>query len=203
MSRKRSRPNADYLRSVQSIKKFVPSVKKYARRKKLNRWEKAAITRAEKKLKAAGNVVAISKRDILKIKDKSVLVGNGVQAIRLDNAQPGARLYVNKRGAIKVRSGGRTFFYVRVAALDEIPQIGEQIFGKYGDNKVTVWLWMKQGRANKGSRDALEFARYVGAKLSEYKAGEQYIYGVVYLPDPAKNGAKKAGKRDRRNRLRN
>ena len=96
--KKAKRTTNSYLKSSQNLKSFVPSLAKYRRRKTLTRWEKAAITRAENKIKEAsrgGQLVPLTKRQAKKL-DKEVVIGNGIRAVRMRGLQRNAKIDVKK-----------------------------------------------------------------------------------------------------------
>lgn len=173
------RSDRNYLRSASKLKKFVPSLEKYTGKKKLTAQEKSAIARAEKKVREAGRLIPLTPLQAKRLKDKSALAGNGIRAVRVDNTQDGARVYVDKKGNLKIKSGGRTIQYVSADFPDGVMAAAEKVFAK--NRRATVWLWLKAGRANKASRDEADFARYIMSKLQAYKETDQWILGIAYL----------------------
>ena len=107
MSRKRKtkRPVSNYLKSAIENNSIVPSLKKYRRRKRLSRWEKGAITRAENKIRRHGGktkLFPLSKRQQKSLKDKSAIVGKGIKAVSLNNTADDAEIRIVK-GELRVR----------------------------------------------------------------------------------------------------
>ena len=172
------RSDRNYLRAAAKLTKLVPSLEKYSGRKKLSTQEKSAIARAEKKVREAGRLIPLTKLQAKKLKDKSAMAGNGIRAVRVDNTQAGARVYVDKKGNLKIKSGGRTIQYVSADFPDGVMVEAEKVFAE--NRRATVWLWLKGGRANKASRDEADFARYVMSKLQAYKQTDQWILGIAY-----------------------
>ncbi len=86
---KKKLTNADYARLAKSNSKFVPSQKKYRRRKAFNRWEKAAISRASNKIAKASRgrtLQPLTKKQARKI-DRAFVIGNGIRAVPVRAAE--------------------------------------------------------------------------------------------------------------------
>ena len=120
-------------------------MKKYRKRKKLNRWEKSAITRAENKLKALRNVnlVPVTPKQARAL-GKKIIVGNGIRAIELDGFGRDSKLTI-KDGKPIIKSRTRGVVLVPTEAeLGPMADALEAAFKHKGN--VTVWLWTTRGR---------------------------------------------------------
>lgn len=184
--KKKSRPIASYLNSAKSNKDLVPSLGKYGRRQKnLTRWEKAAITRAENKIKRAGGrqfLFPLSKKQVKNLKDKSPVIGNGVRAARFRNTSADAKLSV-RGGEIQILSNGRPVRYVSLEpdVLVFLDKIRELFRDK---NATEVWTWTVKGRSNR-SWGAVEVAEIeIFSAFNKYKMLESdWLLGLAYLGD--------------------
>ena len=109
----------DYVKAAKAASRFVPSLKKYRNRKTLNRWEKAAISRAANNVAKAsrGRALAPLTKAQAKKVNKNFIVGHGIRAIPVRASElDGGKLRVDKNGnfTIKRTKGGksRTWHYV-------------------------------------------------------------------------------------------
>jgi hypothetical protein len=145
MPTKLKRPISSYANSAKSNSELIPSLKKYRKRKKLNRWEKSAITRAENKLKALRNVnlVPVTPKQARAL-GKKIIVGNGIRAIELDGFGRDSKLTI-KDGKPIIKSRTRGVVLVPTEAeLGPMADALEAAFKHKGN--VTVWLWTTRGR---------------------------------------------------------
>lgn len=122
----------------------MPSLKKYSRRKKLNRWEKAAITRASNNIASAsrGRALApLSKTQAKKI-NKNFIVGKGIRAAPVRQAEiEGGKLRVQKDGnfTIERKRGGRKrvwHYEYLLPELDEIVGALEEVQKRLRKNQL-------------------------------------------------------------------
>jgi hypothetical protein len=145
MPTKSIRPINSYVNSAKGNSELIPSLKKYRRRKKLNRWEKSAITRAANKLKAlrSVNLVPVTKKQA-KLLGKKIVVGGGIRAIELDGFGRDSKLTI-KDGKPVIKSRTRGVVLVPTeAALEPMAAALKRAFNQKGN--VTVWLWTTRGR---------------------------------------------------------
>lgn len=174
---KKPRPIESYVKSARDNKKLVPSLSKYSRRKTLTRWQKSAITRAENKIAKQHDLYALTKAQAKALRDKSLLVGNGIRAIRLRSTSPDAKVSIVK-GEIKVRSNGRRFHYIR-ADVSELITKGARVFDRFA--RPELWIWNKFGRENRGARSLAIWAERVNNYLAKYKNIEIFVQGFAYV----------------------
>lgn len=163
------RTTSSYLGAVRANAQLVPSLRKYRRRKKLTRWEKAAITRAENKVRTAGGNAGIlhpiTEKQYRSLKDKSIIVGNGVRAVRLRGIGPRSSVSV-KDGEVVVKSGKRTWRFRRVTPFpSDVVEKAESAF-KRGAKAVDLWL--VQGRLGRAASNIQLFAEIVAEFFNQY-----------------------------------
>lgn len=145
---------SSYASAVDQYAAFVPSLKKYKKRgrKKGPRFspaQKAAITRAEKAVRAAGGGAGIlhplTERQAKNLKDKSIIVGGGVRAVRLKGISPDTKISVVKGRLVAKSSSGREWYFRRSAPFPkEVVRLARQAFTKFKAKQVDLWL--VQGR---------------------------------------------------------
>jgi hypothetical protein len=184
------RTASSYRASVGELSKFVPSLEKYKsrKRKKGPRFtpsEKAAITRAEKKVQAAGLSSGIlrplTKRQAAALKDRSLLVGNGIRAVRLRGIDPTAKITV-KNGKLIVTSGKRTWRFQRSAPFPkEVMRRAKQAFTR---GAKAVDLWFVQGRLGFAAASLNLFAERVAEFFAQYAESDpdfdDWFQGIAY-----------------------
>lgn len=124
----RKRGTDSYLASVKKLAAFAPALKKYKRRKALNQWEKAAISRKENVLKFAFNLQPVSKKQARQLKDQLFryqtiiksgpnkgrhIEHGGIRAIQLSNTGEKVSIKVINKNMF-VTTNGRTWVYWRL-----------------------------------------------------------------------------------------
>lgn len=127
MSKKKKpekRPVSSYVESAKRLAKFAPGLKKYKRRKTLNQWERAAITRKENALRFhTTTLIPVPKKLQKEFKDQLFIprrfdkktkryvegtTTQGIKAIELRGMSSNTKLYsLNKD--MKITSNGRTW----------------------------------------------------------------------------------------------
>ena len=172
------------MQSAKRLAQFAPSLRKYRRRKTLNRWEKAAIARKENKLKFTDQLFPLTATQSKKLKDKDALVGGGIRAIRLRNTAAGASVRV-ARNKIEVKSAGRQWFYITIDPPDGdlLAAAAERIYaeGRRRKKVTTIYIWTVQGRANLGSRSERIFVEEIAARMAAYDFDPNaFIIGLAY-----------------------
>jgi hypothetical protein len=141
---KQKRSTESYLTSARELAAFVPTLKKYKRRRTLTRWEKGAITRKENVIRYTDHLIPVTKKQARELKEHlfqpeyTVKSGThrgelrrvkGVQAIQLRNT--GKNVTINKvRDDIMVTSNGRTWVYWSLpdTTKSAVRQAGEDAF---------------------------------------------------------------------------
>lgn len=199
MSR-RKRPTKDYIDTAKRLAAFVPSLKKYKRRKTLTRWEKAAITRYANKLKYTDHLVRLNKRQYEELKDYTP--GYGVHAIQLRNT--GANTKINfVQNNLFVTSNGRTYLYwhmgraavktesgmtkaarkafERQFPIQRIAELAQVAFEEL--NPLAVYLWAPTGRVGQGFASLRQFMLWLHENWNtgRYTNQEKWVNGIVIL----------------------
>ncbi len=186
----KKRTLSQYLSAAKKNKNLVPSLTKYRKRKTLNRWEKAAITRAEKKIaKAArgGTLFALSKSQTKKLKDKEALVGNGIRAVRMRGAT-GGKVTVEKGRLILKRAGRKWHFeefgiselnalFARVSELFEIAD--------RSNRELFITIWTAAGRLPETKVEEQEALAFIANFIEQYRSldpdFEEWFLGIAYF----------------------
>lgn len=189
MARKSSktRPVTSYLSSAKNNGTLVPSLKKYRRRKTLSAAEKAAITRAENHVKTAsrgGELLALSKAEAARLKDKDALVGNGIRAVRMRGAR-GAKVTVKKDGQLTLKRGSRQWFFEGQppdpATL--ATRIGDIFSNATGEVFLTVWT--AAGRLPQTFPEVGPAIDFVTAFVEQYQSldpdFEEWFLGIAWF----------------------
>lgn len=126
MSKKNKRETASYIQSAINLSKFVPTLKKYKRRKRLTRYEKAAIARRENELKwVLPKLRPLTATQARSLKDElfrpkmrikkgphegEYRYSGGVRAIVLENTETHAEIHHIKQDLF-ITSNGRLWLY--------------------------------------------------------------------------------------------
>lgn len=146
MSRRSKRDLESYLEAVKERYRFFPSLKKYLKRKRLNRWEKAAIARKEKLLRYTDHLIPVSKKQQKELKDilyqPETIIKSGknkgkivrhkaIPAVQLRNTGRDVRIHKIVGRNIFVQSNGRTWVYWR------LPKTDPKTMKKYGEAAFT------------------------------------------------------------------
>lgn len=197
--RKKSvRTDADYIASAKKLSKFVPKLKKYHKRKKLNRYERSAITRREKQLRfVADKLFVLTKKQAKQLKGK--LYAPGVQAVELSGFSKDAKIKVIKKDTY-IYSNGRTWLMwgldretvrqkrgMKTAAanafaqkypIETVTELARLAFKKL--KPIQVNLWAAAGVVGQPFDDLKAFTDWVDEKWS---AG-RYISDHGYSSDP-------------------
>lgn len=145
------RDTQSYLAVAKELAAFIPSLKKYSRRKKsLKPQEKSAIARAEKLWQQAShskrgvyNLVPVSKRDAKKHKDDlytfetihkkkdgtEVIKTHRFNAVQLQNTSPTSKLSWSRNGML-IESNGRKWFYLKLPdkSPESLQEAGQAAF---------------------------------------------------------------------------
>lgn len=196
MSKKNHRSTEDYLKSAKELAKFAPSLKKYRRRKRLTRYEKAAISRKEKLLKYASELIPVTEKQAKALKNE--LFAPGIRAIQLRNTGGKAKIRVVKKD-LMITTNGRTWIYWKLDKFDEtsiafagdiafnqirqafpIEKIAE-LAGKAFKNIKTkeVYLWAKSGRVGEGFLDVESFMEWLGESYGGYNDPSSWVNGIA------------------------
>ena len=195
--RKKPRTVNSYIKSVERLAKFAPSLRKYKRRKRLNRWEKGAIARKEKVIGSTENLFALSKRQTkaLSKESRSAIVGKGVRAVRLRNTSSEAKVRIREgfitteetvKDKKKAKRKRRKIRYVPVPAdLGALIKAGLDIFDRAESRGkiVTVWLWLDTGRAGGGFRSPRLFLENLNRNWVPYAIEGNRFNGLAFLTE--------------------
>jgi len=186
MSR-RKRTVESYLSAAKGNKDLVPSLRKYARRKRLSRWEKAAITRAQNKISHAGGrsqLFSLSKRQRRAIKDKDIIVGGGIRALRFRETGADAKLRIIK-GKVQVTSHGRKWEYIpTVPNAQEISGVAEAIERANPDKIIRFAIWTSIGRIKESVTSAdLLTEMFLNFDLQYASTLEFWFQGLAFTID--------------------
>ncbi len=128
MSKRQKRPDQSYIDAANVLAKFVPSLRKYRRRKRLKPQQKSAIARFEKALRFARDLKPLTNKQAAKLKSdlykptveikrgpnkgKHRVVG-GIQAIQLRNTSDHAAIHFVQKDMF-LTSNGRTWIYWKI-----------------------------------------------------------------------------------------
>lgn len=187
--RSSKRTNKDYINSAKQLKKFIPSLAKYTNSRSLTRWQKSAITRASNNLAKAkavhgASLYPLSKRQFKALKDKSPVIMNGIRAVAFRSPVDGDKLSIRK-GKIIIKQPGpepKIWHYINVKPYPEtIIAAAEKLFKKFKGKRIQVHLWLARGRASMGYRSFQLAYDAFSKKLHEYKAIDQWIFGIAYI----------------------
>jgi len=198
--RKEKRPVSDYVEAARKLSKFVPSLKKYRRRKTLTRYEKAAITRKQKALQYTDHLIPITKKQYKKL--KRFTPGPGIQAVQLRNT--GAHTKISfVRDNMMVTSNGRTWLYWELdraqvkskkgmtkAAreafamqfpVERIAALAQKAFEDL--EPLAVYLWAPSGRVGRGFQDLPAFIDWLHENwnIGRYTQQEKWVNGIAIL----------------------
>ena len=182
MSKKKHPPN--YASIAKTLSGVVPSVKKYSKRKRLNRWEKGAITRAANKVKregGLGSLQPLTKQQAKKLRNKNALVGDGINAIHVQNVTRTGKVSIDDSGEILIRDRGRTFHTVSLPLdINAYLAEAERLIDEHG-NRVAIFPWTVKGRAAEGFNSLNKLAEALANKyFFRYKQIEEWLLGFVY-----------------------
>ena len=195
--RKKPRPVNSYLKAVDKLAAFAPSLRKYKRRKKLNRWEKAAITRKEKIIGSTENLFAVSarQRKAMSKETRSAIIGKGVRAVRLRNTSSKATLRITRgeittEERIKTKKKGkrrvRKIRYISVRPdLDVLIEKAIELFDRAERRSqiMTVWFWLDTGRAAGGFRSLRLLLEKLNDSWIPYALTQERFRGYAVLTE--------------------
>lgn len=205
--RKRTRSTADYLRSAKSLTAFVPSLKKFNKRKTLTKSEKATIRRREKQLKNIPYLVPLSKAQAKKMTRRKTFLP-GVQAVQLRGVGYDADVKFHG-GDIEVREHGEHWIYwsldrdtvrsrkgMRDAGeeafsetfpIEKLSDMTREAFKRY--HVKEVHLWAHAGIVGDGFQSLNQFVMWVNEKWNNgrYVTVRQNTCGDIYS-DPSDPG---------------
>ena len=190
-----SRSTESYLNSAKELAKLVPRLKKYRRRKKLSKYDKYSISKAEKILRGVRDLHPVTKKQARKLKSKK-LFAPGVRAIRLRGVPPETKIKISKRGDIELVYKGTRWIYwsldretvrskrgMKSAAskafqkqfpIEIIGGMAETAFKKL--NVQAIALWTHAGRSDATFSDLKAFVYWVNEKWNagRYMRADQY-----------------------------
>ena len=176
-----------YLSAAKGNKDLVPSLHKYARRRRLSRWEKAAITRAQNKITHAGGrsqLFVLSKRQRRAIKDKDIIVGGGIRALRFRETGADAKLRIVK-GEVRVTSHGREWQYIPTAPdVREFSRKAEELERKHPGKIIRFAIWTSVGRVKESVTTAdLLTEMFLNFDLQYASTLEFWFQGLAFTVD--------------------
>ena len=149
-------------KQMRAYARFVPAIGKFKEHKRITKAQLGLITKAKRQLRHTENLRPLTEKQTKKLKDKSLLVGHGVRAIRLRNTANNAKVRV-KKGDIIVTSNGRSWEYHPVKAdIDTLADYGiKQLQRK---DVQAVALWTNKGRADETFDYAAPWIAYLHPK---------------------------------------
>lgn len=193
MSKKKSRkirPDSSYVDAAKRLAPFAPSLSKYKRRKRLNRWEKAAIARKEKLLRNIDNLVPLTKKQaqilgrdkLWQPKEGAGL--QGIRAIRLSNVnfERGVQqVRITKKDGLQIISGNRLWTYVPTSAdIQDLADSAAALFKKY-NNKILIALWTVKGRSAASYGDLPRFLQFLIERYNTYADPDDWVLGLAWV----------------------
>lgn len=206
---KKLRPDSSYVDAAKRLAPFAPSLSKYKRRKRLNRWEKAAIARKENLLRNVDNLVPVTKKQaeilgrdkLWQAKEGAGL--QGIRAIRLSNVnfeQGVQQVRITKKEGLQVISGKRLWTYVPVKPdIQSLADAGAELFKLY-DNQIAIAIWTVKGRGAQSLGDLSEWLQFLVERFNTYKDPDDWCLGVAWVPDDKEKPNKKPFRRRKRKR---
>jgi hypothetical protein len=206
---KNKRKTSDYLQSARNNAAFVPSLAKYRRRKKLSRWEKAAITRASNKIakaKRGSSLAPINKAQSKNLRDKSLIVGHGIRAIRLRTFDPKKDRVSIKAGELQHRRSGRVWHNKFTGTdIEKVAREIEKIFDRNKGRTVRLTALTGAGRLPATRATKKEALEFVISFMQQYSAidpkFDEWFVGLTWSIDkPKKKRKQKASSRAKKKR---
>ena len=161
---RRKRSDADYVQSAKQLSTYFPALKKYRRRKRLNRGEKALIARAENSWQSvkqfSNNVQPLSERQAKSLKNKDALIGStgpGSPNIRAVYTPPRARARVDKGRLVFDRPEGER---TRTTLLEPInwTENRDDLIPAIMDAMARLRRRLNQGRRRQNRQDTVIFS---------------------------------------------
>lgn len=191
------RPDSDYIQSANKLSSIVPKLKKFKRRKKLTRAEKANIRKKERQLKYMDHLIPVKKKDLKTL--RPFMVGPGIQAVQLRNTGNNVKLSV-LNGDMLIESNGRLWLYWSLDKLhsSDMAKAGETAFGIRGafpmeqilelaqlaynnPRTMAVGLWTAQGRVGNPFPSMRQFLEWITLSYSTYADVEKWVNGIAVL----------------------
>lgn len=179
--RKPIRTDTSYIASATALSRFVPKLKKFKNRERLNKKEKRQIAYREKKLRyVKDNLIPVTKLQAKRL--GRAIFSRDVQAVVLKDIEPGSTLKISKHGDIEIIEPNRHWLfwrmnrqsvksktlmklagfdaYSKTFPLELLRQLGADAFKIL--NVRAVQLWSKVSGA-------------VGRMLNDYNSFERFI----------------------------
>lgn len=176
--------NAGYSMLAKQNADLVPSLRKYKKRKQFNRWEKGAITKAANKVARHGShktLFPITKRQEKAIKNKDLIVHQGIRGVRVNNPNETTRIHI-KLGELIIEQDGRTW---RTASIEpsEIQIMGtiESIFQQR--EPVAMAMLTTNGRTGISCPTAGEMIASIIGWIEEYEDFDEWFIGVTWFEE--------------------
>jgi len=206
--KRRTRTTDDYLASAKQLSEYVPSLKKFKKRKTLRKSEKATIRRRERQLKSIPFLIPVTDKQAKRL-GRRKLFKPGVQAIQLHSVPDNAKLRVSKSGDIEIGENGRRWLYwsidkpdtrrkkgMKHAAtlafekklpIERVSDLAAKAFAKY--EVQSVRLWTHRGVAGDSFHTLHTFVRWVDSQWHQgrYMSSRERDDGSIYYQpsDPA------------------
>ena len=211
MARKKvKRPVESYLTTARALAKYVPSLRKYKKRKTLKLGQKSAIARRENQLKGIplGSLYPVTKKQARKLKGKLFLPG--IRAVQLRQVPEGSKvtfrgpdIFVTEPGnqkwvywsldrdTVRTRRGMRKAgadAFAKKFPIELVADLTAKAFASM--NVQQVRLWAHAGKVGDTFHDIETFIRWVNEKWSQgrYMSSPEGTAGeMFYNPsDPGK-----------------
>lgn len=164
---------------IKKYSKYMPSLKEMSKKRHLSSSEMGKLTRARKRLRHTENLRPVTEKQAKILKKRKLLAGNGIQAIRLNNTSPNAKIRLRKNGVL-VSSNGRTWEYHSVLiTMEDMIDAGEALLER-GDI-AQINLWTTKGRGNEGFAYAEAWANYLREYWQKYESQEDFMNGIAAL----------------------
>lgn len=180
---------SDYLNEAKRLSYVAPSARKYRRRKTLKSWEKAHIARLSNEVHRVNSgfngLVPLTKTQLRNLDDpEQVIVGNGIQAVRVTNMGPEFSVHVHKGELIIEGEGaqeGRNWHIVTVRNPDDLLPTAIDLFNQYGDGHIQANLFTTMGRTGEGVTSENQAVERWGGLSDKYGSIAEWIIGIAWL----------------------
>lgn len=173
---------------ISALSKFIPSLARLKGKRRLTPQEMAALTKAGKKIRAAGGTAGLKPLTELQAKKlpKGAVIGGGIRAIRLRSTGPDAKIkQTYKDGRLKIISNGRTWIYYPIAPdatgslLDPLLDNGRAILGEPATKSIA--LWVQRGRLDETFSHYPAWEEFIKSRFVNYYAQTDWTIGIAAL----------------------
>lgn len=177
----------NYQGIAKSLSKVAPNLAKYIKRKKLNQWEKAAITRTANRIAGKGGVGTmrgLTRNEFRRLKSKDAIIGEGVRAIYVQNISPTGKVSVTRDGEIRIKDNRRTFESVSLDLdMSAFLEAASEIYAGHGP-RANVFIWTVKGRSKEGFNNIDDLASALAERyFLRYKQIEEWLLGIIWYAE--------------------